>query len=138
MLREIFGRTLFLKCIVVTALGVIQSSGRTLEHADEFQRWQSVHNKIYDGQAELAHRQQVFRSNVEKINTSNQRQQSFQVNQEMTIPRQAGFSKIMLNRVLSHTACAQLALNQFADLTEEEFRSFYLGFKPDLEGVHRL
>ena len=31
----------------------------------------------------------------------------------------------------------QMALNQFADLTEEEFRALYLGLKPDAQGLFR-
>ena len=31
----------------------------------------------------------------------------------------------------------QMALNQFADLTSEEFKALYLGFKRDAAGLYR-
>lgn len=99
------------ECIFVTAVAfasVISTSARSLESVDEFQRWVSLHDRIYDNQSELVYRQQVFQANKQKIDANNERQHSF-----------------------------KLALNHFADLTEEEFKGLYLGFKPDLEGIHR-
>ncbi len=54
-------------------------TARPFELADDFQGWQSVHDKVYENERELAYRQQVFQTNVEKIRASNELQQSFKV-----------------------------------------------------------
>ena len=74
------------ECIFVTAVAfasVISTSARSLESVDEFQRWVSLHDRIYDNQSELVYRQQVFQANKQKIDANNERQHSFKVPQRV-------------------------------------------------------
>ncbi|BBN19709.1 cysteine proteinase RD21 [Marchantia polymorpha subsp. ruderalis] len=69
-----------------------------------FSAWASKHQKSYNGESERSHRMQVFKDNLQYIDAHNRKESSF-----------------------------ALGLNRFADLTNEEYRSAYLGVKLDRE-----
>ncbi|XP_038973857.1 senescence-specific cysteine protease SAG39-like [Phoenix dactylifera] len=65
-------------------------------------QWMVQYGRVYKDAAEKEHRFQIFKANVDYIESTNQ----------------AGHRKYKLN------------INQFADLTTEEFRASHTGFKP--------
>lgn len=73
-----------------------------------FNSWASRHGKFYgndlEGQSERGYRMRVFRDNLEYIDAHNRAEESY-----------------------------ALGLNRFADLTNEEYRTKYLGVKVDWE-----
>jgi cathepsin L len=66
----------------------------------EFGRFMQKHGKTYESSAEQAYRYRIFKSNLDYINTHNANEDSF-----------------------------KLAVNQFADMTNNEFRERFLGTK---------
>jgi cathepsin L len=65
-------------------------------------KWMAEHGRTYNGEAEKAHRFQVFKENAAFVDRSNA----------------AGANKY------------RLAVNKFADMTNDEFVAIYTGFKP--------
>jgi C1A family cysteine protease len=76
--------------------------------ADAFMLWTAKHDKSYKTEEEGAHRQRVFSSNVDMIAAHNAGPSSF-----------------------------KMALNEFADLTREEFAATHLGMNPAKPGTLR-
>lgn len=67
-----------------------------------FEKWMAKHGKIYESIEEKLHRFDVFKDNLKHIDET--------------------------NKVVSNY---WLGLNEFADLSHQEFTSKYLGLKPD-------
>ncbi|XP_042400303.1 senescence-specific cysteine protease SAG39-like [Zingiber officinale] len=98
------------QCLVLAALFAVISStawGRKLSYpesmsmAERHERWMAQHGRVYRDDAEKQRRFDIFKSNVELIDSFNA----------------AGKHKY------------SLGINQFADMTNEEFKSSYTGFK---------
>lgn len=92
--------------LAITACVVVYNipratSGSVDAHRELFTSWKIQHSKEYKSDAEEAHRFEVFRNNVEIINREN------------------------ANPKNTHT----LAINKFADLTSEEFKAIYNGYR---------
>ncbi|KAL0914733.1 hypothetical protein M5K25_015109 [Dendrobium thyrsiflorum] len=69
---------------------------------DLFESWMANHNKSYDTMKEMMRRFEVFKDNLKHIDETNKKRTSY-----------------------------WLGLNEFADLSHEEFRMMYLGLKPN-------
>lgn len=69
--------------------------------AERHEQWMAQHGRVYQDEAEKQRRFQIFKSNVERIESFNA----------------AGRHKYLLG------------VNQFADMTSEEFRTSRTGFK---------
>ena len=78
-----------------------------------------------------AARQQTFAQNLEAINSHNAQNLGWTVR----FVRQVHARQPP--RRLADSACAQMAVNQFADLTPEEFRATQLGLNPATGGQFR-
>lgn len=68
-----------------------------------FESWISKHGKIYESIEEKLHRFEIFKDNLKHIDETNKKISSY-----------------------------WLALNEFADLSHDEFKDRYLGFKTDV------
>jgi C1A family cysteine protease len=73
-----------------------------LDIETEFSKWVENNNKVYDSNDEYQYRLAVFASNLEMIQTLNE----------------------------ASNGGATFALNEFADLSPEEFRGYYNGYAP--------
>ncbi|RLM68951.1 zingipain-2-like [Panicum miliaceum] len=73
-------------------------------------KWMAKHGRAYNGEAEKAHRFQVFKANAAFVDRSN-----------------AAAGKKY-----------HLAINEFADMTSDEFMALYTGFKPVPTGVKKM
>ncbi|KAJ7967002.1 Cysteine proteinase [Quillaja saponaria] len=73
-----------------------------------FETWMSKHGKIYETLEEKLHRFDIFKENLKHIDQRN---------------------KVVNNY--------WLGLNEFADLSHQEFKNMYLGLKPDLSSRQR-
>ncbi|CAO2151973.1 unnamed protein product [Urochloa humidicola] len=73
-------------------------------------RWMAEHGRTYKDEAEKAHRYQVFKANAAFVDRSNA----------------AGGKKY------------RLAINKFADITNDEFLAMYTGFKPVPAGAKKM
>ncbi|KAK8942828.1 hypothetical protein KSP39_PZI009196 [Platanthera zijinensis] len=100
-------RSLFLALVVVGAFAASAASasriilpGTTPSSAQRYQQWMAQHGKAYKDAAEKAHRFEIFKSNMEHVERFN-----------------AGKHKYWLG------------LNQFSDLTNDEFVGLYTGYK---------
>ncbi|PKU69151.1 cysteine protease XCP2 [Dendrobium catenatum] len=69
---------------------------------DLFESWMAKHNKSYDTIKEMMRRFEVFKDNLKHIDETNKKRTSY-----------------------------WLGLNEFADLSHEEFKMMYLGLKPN-------
>ncbi|CAN6465862.1 unnamed protein product [Victoria cruziana] len=92
-------------CLVMTlmALMTLQAMPRVLDEtfmADKHARWMAKHGRIYPDDAERALRFDIFKANVEFVESFNSKNQSY-----------------------------ELGINQFADLTNEEFLAAQTGLK---------
>ncbi|KAJ4702333.1 Cysteine proteinase [Melia azedarach] len=72
---------------------------------DLFESWMSKFEKVYDSLEEKLQRFEIFKDNLEHIDEANKKIKNY-----------------------------WLGLNEFADLSHDEFRRMYLGLKPDLDG----
>ncbi|KAF9618698.1 hypothetical protein IFM89_002393 [Coptis chinensis] len=70
---------------------------------DLFEQWMSKHGKVYESIEEKLHRFEVFKENLEHIDETNKKVTSY-----------------------------WLGLNEFADLSHDEFKDKYLGLKTEL------
>ena len=68
--------------------------------ADRHEQWMALHGRVYENNIEKAKRFQIFSENVKRIEALNKMNRGF-----------------------------TLGVNAFADLTNEEFRTFYTGYK---------
>ncbi|KAL0911142.1 hypothetical protein M5K25_019258 [Dendrobium thyrsiflorum] len=97
-------RILLLAFAFFGALAVVVSASRLLpvemSMTEQHERWMAKHGKVYSDAAEKARRFEIFKANMELIESFN-----------------AGNHKF------------QLGANRFADLTNQEFRTFYTGYK---------
>jgi hypothetical protein len=73
-------------------------------------KWMAKHGRAYSGEAEKGHRFQVFKANAAFVDRSN-----------------AAAGKKY-----------HLAINEFADMTSDEFMAMYTGFKPVPTGVKKM
>ncbi|KAK6939189.1 Cathepsin propeptide inhibitor domain (I29) [Dillenia turbinata] len=71
-----------------------------------FESWRAKHDKIYESIEEKLLRFEVFKDNLKHIDETNKRVSNY-----------------------------WLGLNEFADLSHEEFKNKYLGLKPDFLGT---
>jgi xylem cysteine proteinase len=69
-----------------------------------FESWMSKHNKSYESMEEKLHRFEIFKDNLKHIDETNKKVSNY-----------------------------WLGLNEFADLSHEEFKQMYLGLKADHE-----
>lgn len=67
-----------------------------------FESWISKHSKVYDSLEEKLHRFEIFKDNLKHIDETNKKVSNY-----------------------------WLGLNEFADLSHEEFKNMYLGLKAD-------
>jgi len=74
------------------------------------QQWMAEHGRTYKDEAEKARRFQVFKANADFVDRSNA----------------AGRNSY------------QLAINEFADMTNDEFVAMYTGFKPVPAGAKKM
>lgn len=97
---------ILLSALALTATGLsiylMMHNTPNTEHLDEFVKFKSQYNKTHSTQEELEYRFAVFQKNMEEI-----------------------------NRVNSLNLTYELGVNQFADLTFEEFKSQYLSVEID-------
>ncbi|KAK6939115.1 Cathepsin propeptide inhibitor domain (I29) [Dillenia turbinata] len=73
---------------------------------DLFESWMEKHGKIYESIEEKLLRFEVFKDNLKHIDETNKKVTNY-----------------------------WLGLNEFADLSHEEFKNKYLGLKPDFPGL---
>ncbi|EOY15911.1 Xylem cysteine peptidase 1 [Theobroma cacao] len=73
---------------------------------DLFESWMSKHKKVYDSIEEKLHRFDIFKDNLMHIDETNKKISNY-----------------------------WLGLNEFADLSHEEFKKMYLGLKVDLSRI---
>jgi hypothetical protein len=78
---------------------------------DRFQSWMQKHDKSYKSESETNHRFAIFKDNLRYIHSHN---------------------------VQHPTPSYSLGLNNFADLTNEEYKTRYLGYKPPPPGEIKL
>lgn len=67
-----------------------------------FESWMSKHNKVYESVEEKLHRFEIFKDNLKHIDETNKKVSNY-----------------------------WLGLNEFADLSHQEFKNMYLGLKAD-------
>ncbi|CAA7397766.1 unnamed protein product [Spirodela intermedia] len=97
-------RTLLFFFLSVALLAAHSSAERTEEEVRQlYEEWRAKHRKISGGLGEESHRFEIFRDNLRYIDEHNRPENNH-----------------------SYT----LGLTRFADLTNEEYRSLYLGVKP--------
>ncbi|KAL5976900.1 Cysteine protease xcp1 [Asimina triloba] len=72
---------------------------------DLFELWLAKYRKVYDSIEEKLHRFEIFKDNLNHIDETNKKVANY-----------------------------WLGLNQFADMSHEEFKDKYLGLKPDMSG----
>jgi C1A family cysteine protease len=87
--------------LVALATSLVLLNMKPHHHESEFQQWKAAHGKVYDSKFEEKYRETVFNQNVAKINAHN----------------------------ADKTQTHQVGVNQFTDLTQEEFVSQYLTLK---------
>ncbi|XP_015791309.1 cathepsin L1 [Tetranychus urticae] len=80
------------------------AAAASLSYENEWESFKAKHHKVYAGESEEAWRKSVFLNNLKKIKAHNERADNGE-----------------------HTY--RLGVNKFADLTFEEFKAAYLGFK---------
>ncbi|XP_031496734.1 senescence-specific cysteine protease SAG39-like [Nymphaea colorata] len=103
-------KLLVCSCMVMTlmALMALQAMPRGLDEtfmADKHAQWMAKHGRVYPDDAERARRFQIFKANVDLIESFNSRNQSY-----------------------------ILGINQFADMTNEEFLAARTGLKKTSSG----
>ncbi|CAL1394136.1 unnamed protein product [Linum trigynum] len=110
VLRMVSCILLLVSIICVASSQVSMASGHDSPKDMEarYGRWLSKHGRKYRSKAEYKHRFQIYQSNVHFINHINSQNLSF-----------------------------QLTDNKFADLTNDEFKSTYLGLRRPLETAHQ-
>ncbi|KAL6991193.1 cathepsin L [Sarracenia purpurea var. burkii] len=95
---------LVLGSLLVLGLWAPQSVSRSLHEAsisERYERWISRHGRVYTDSAEKERRFEIFKYNVELIDTFN----------------------------VGGNQSYKLSINEFADLTNEEFRAYRNGYK---------
>ncbi|KAF8377957.1 hypothetical protein HHK36_031346 [Tetracentron sinense] len=101
-----FSMSLFIYSALARDFSIVGYSPDDLTCIDKllnlFESWMSKHEKIYDNIEEKLHRFEVFKDNLKHIDETNQKVSSY-----------------------------WLGLNEFADLSHEEFKKMYLGLKVD-------
>jgi C1A family cysteine protease len=97
--------TVILAIIASNKIGDAQKpvSDKEIMHRSQFENFITKHKRMYASPAEKEYRFQVFSKTLDEIAETN-------------------------SKNLSYTA----GINKFTDLTKEEFKAKYLGFKPDL------
>lgn len=101
-----------LAALAVITLWASHAASRTLTDTstrEKHEQWMARYGIVYKDAAEKEHRFKIFQANVELIESFN-----------------AGNHKY------------KLGANQFADLTNEEFRAMYTGFKPSQASSGRM
>ncbi|KAI3440004.1 uncharacterized protein J3R85_004155 [Psidium guajava] len=96
--------------LLVILVSVSETLCRPLgeEHLlNQHEEWMAFHGRVYKDVAEKAKRYEIFKENVKRINTFND-------------GKDVGY---------------KLAVNKFTDLTNEEFRASYTGYKGNLTRV---
>lgn len=99
----------FVLALIVLGVWVSGATARAIGDASmrtKHEQWMAEHGRVYKDAAEKEQRFQIFKDNYEYIESVNR----------------AGDRKY------------KLGLNQFADMTNEEFKASRLGFKPMLTG----
>ncbi|KAL8130330.1 hypothetical protein V2J09_019490 [Rumex salicifolius] len=95
--------TLFL--VIAVLLLASQASSRPFDHElamlRKHERWMARHGRVYKDEAEKAMRFKIFKHNVQRIEAFN----------------------------MEHTAKYTLSVNQFSDLTHEEFQATYTSYR---------
>jgi hypothetical protein len=90
--------------LLIFVLCASQATSRSLQEAsmkDRYKQWMAQYGRVYKDDAEKAKRYLIFKENVEYIESSNN----------------AG------------TKSYKLSINEFADLTPDEFRAYHTGYK---------
>lgn len=94
--------------VVIAAVAAVASAsglfGGDEMHVRDFAAWQNKHNKVYQNTAEMIKRYDIFKSNRALVESHN--------------------AKFQLGEV-----SFALEMNQFADLTNQEYRQRFLGLK---------
>ncbi|KAG2702960.1 hypothetical protein I3760_06G115800 [Carya illinoinensis] len=103
----VFSLSMFVCCALAHDYSIVGYSPEDLTCLDKilelFESWLSKHGKTYRSIEEKLHRFEVFKDNLKHIDQRNKESSSY-----------------------------WLGLNEFADITHEEFKNKYLGLKPEL------
>ncbi|KAH7660619.1 Fruit bromelain protein [Dioscorea alata] len=95
---------------IISHVVSIRSLNRdVIEMKEEHEKWMVKHGRVYKDEDEKEHRMEIFKNNLKLIELFN-----------------AGDHKF------------KLGVNQFADLTNEEFKTIYNGFKPSLKKIKEV
>lgn len=101
-----------LLALLASSIAVVVAAERSEEEIKLlYEGWLVRHGKTYNGLGEKDRRFEIFKDNLRYIDEHNREENKHSF---------------------------QLGLNRFADLTNEEFRSMYLGVKPGVQRPKRL
>jgi len=108
-----------MRVLFVAPCVAIAAAGKARDHHDDFDRWTRMFGKVYNSAEEENHRMDVWVDNLEKVNTHNAQAAN-------------GLQPFAMK------------MNEFADMTAEEYRSSKLGLKrspvrkTDVTPAHRF